>query len=60
MEHPMTSAIWTGANAASDIFLLVAAIVAGIEAIWLVMRETPEAALLPAALALVALGLLSL
>ena len=56
----MTSAIWTGANAASDILLLVAAIVAGIEAVWLVMRETPEAALLPAALALVAIGLLAL
>jgi len=56
----MNAVIWSGANTASDIFLLIAAIVAGIEAVWLVMRETPEAALLPAALALVALGLLAL
>ena len=56
----MNSVIWTGAQTASDIFLLIAAIVAGLAAIIAAVRAAPESALIPAALALVALGLLAL
>ena len=55
----MNAVIWQGATNASDIFLLVAAIVAGLNAVWLLVKQAPEAALLPAAVALVALGLLA-
>ena len=55
----MNAVIWSGASTASDIFFLVAAIVAGLNAIWLLAKQAPEAALLPAAVCLVALGLLA-
>lgn len=56
----MLSAIWTGALTASDIFLLCAAIVAGLAAALDVAGEAPQSALIPAAVALLALGLLAL
>lgn len=56
----MLGVIWSGAGNGSDVLLLAAAIVAGIDAIWLIVRAVPESALLPAAVALVALGLLAI
>ena len=55
----LTGVIWQGATNASDILLLVAAIVAVVEVVILVAKGAGEAALLPAAVALVALGLLA-
>ena len=55
----MNAVIWSGASTASDIFFLIAAIVAGLNAVWNVARRAPEGALLPTAVCLVALGLLA-
>ena len=52
------AAIWTGAATASDLFLLIGAIVAGIAAVVALLHD-PIVALLPAAVCLVALGLLA-
>lgn len=56
----MTGLIWSRAGNASDVFLLVAAIVAWLDALMVALRGAPEAALVPAAVALIALGLLAL
>jgi len=56
----MTSTIWQGAGNASDVFLLVAAIVAAVDAVLVALKRAPEAALLPVAVALIALGLLAI
>ncbi len=56
----MNATIWAGATNASDVFLLVAAIVAVIDAVLILLKGAPEAALLPVAVALVALGLLAI
>jgi hypothetical protein len=56
----MLAAVWTGATNASDIFLLIAAIVAGLATIIIALRPGPEAALVPAAICLIALGLLAI
>lgn len=56
----MNAVIWSGAQTASDIFFLIAAIVAGLATVIAAMRATPESALIPAAIALVSLGLLAL
>jgi hypothetical protein len=53
------AAIWAGAATASDLFLLIAAIVAGLAAIIALLRD-PVAALVPAAICLIALGLFAL
>jgi hypothetical protein len=55
----MLAVIWSGATNASDVFLLIAAIVATIDVVLVALKGAPEAALLPAAVALVALGLLA-
>jgi hypothetical protein len=55
----MIATIWSGAGNASDVFLLIAAVVAVIDAVVIALRGAPEAALLPVAVALVALGLLA-
>jgi hypothetical protein len=55
----MLALIWSGAGNASDVLLLVAAIVAGLEAIIHLTGPTPTLALLPAAVALIAVGLLA-
>lgn len=55
----MIGVIWTGAATASDVFLLVAAIVAAVDVVLVALKGVPEAALLPAAVAFVALGLLA-
>lgn len=55
----MLAVIWSGASNASDVFLLVAAIVAAVDAVLVALKGAPEAALLPAAVALIALGLLA-
>ena len=52
----MLSTIWAGATNASDALLLAAAVVAALEALLYLVRGTAEAALLPVAVALVALG----
>lgn len=54
----MNAVIWSGATNASDIFLLIAAIVAGLAAV-IAGLKVPESALVPAAIALIALGLLA-
>jgi hypothetical protein len=56
----MTGVIWSGAGTGSDIFFLVAAIVAAINVAWLMAKGAPEAALLPLAVAFVAVGLLAI
>jgi hypothetical protein len=56
----MLSVIWSGATNASDVLLLIAAVVAAIDAVAMVVRGAPEAALLPVAVALVAVGLLAI
>jgi hypothetical protein len=55
----MLTTIWTSSDA-SEILFLIAVIVAAVETALLIVRGTPEAALLPAALGVVALGLLAL
>ena len=57
----MLSAIWTGASNASDIFLLIAAIVAGIATVATLMTPPPNplGAMIPAAICLIALGILA-
>ena len=55
----MLAVIWSGATTASDVFLLVAAIVAGIDAVIQLAGDVPALALLPAAVCLIALGLLA-
>ena len=52
--------IWAGATNASDVLLLIAAVIAAVDAVVLAIRGAPEAALLPVAVGLVALGLLAL
>lgn len=56
----MNATIWSGATNAADIFFLIAAIVAGLAAVLAVVRQVPDSALVPAAVALVALGLLAI
>jgi hypothetical protein len=56
----MTAAIWVGAGTASDVLFLVAAVIAMIDVTWMLTKAAPEAALLPAAVVLIALGLLAL
>lgn len=56
----MIGAIWTGAATASDILFLVAAILAAVDALVVALKGAPESALFPAAVALIALGLLAL
>lgn len=56
----MYGAIWAGASSASDLFLLIAAIIAAVDAILYLVRQTPELALLPVSVGLIALGLLAL
>jgi hypothetical protein len=56
----MNAAIWTGALTASDIFLLIAAVLAAVDGLVLAVKGAPESSLLPAAVALIALGLLAL
>jgi len=55
----MISTVWSGAGNASDIFLLIAAIVAAVDAAVMLAKRAAEAALLPVAVAFVALGLLA-
>lgn len=55
----MTGAIWSGATNASDIFWLIGAIVAGIDAIIHVQKASYQIALLSAAVCVIALGLLA-
>lgn len=57
----MNAVIWSGATTASDLFLLIAAILAGLAALIVLLREprAGETALLPAAVCLIALGLLA-
>jgi hypothetical protein len=55
----MFGVIWSGASNASDVLLLVAAIVAAVDALLVALKGAPEAALLPVAVALLALGLLA-
>jgi hypothetical protein len=56
----MITTIWAGATNASDVFLLIAAVVAAVDATLMVVRGSAEVALLPVAVALIALGLLAL
>ena len=56
----MNAVIWSGATNAADLFFLIAAILAGIAAIMDLAKQVPEAAAYPAAICLVALGLLAL
>ena len=57
----MLSVIWSGAADASDVFYLVAAILAGIATILPLIRHSDaEATLFPAAICFIALGLLAL
>ena len=56
----MNAVIWSGAGNASDVCLLIAVVVAAIDAILYVVRGVPETALLPVAVGLVALGLLAI
>ena len=57
----MLNVIWSGANSASDIFLLAAAIVAAIAAVLAVVKaEDIGFALINAAVCLISLGLLAL
>lgn len=53
----MIAVVWSGATTASDIFLLVAVIVAAVAAV--LSKASVPAALLAAAVGLVALGLLA-
>lgn len=58
----MLSTIWTGANNASDIFLLVAVILAGIAALIRAvpsMPDHPSGILVAAAICFIGLGLLA-
>lgn len=55
----MIGVIWSGAGNATDIFLLIGAVLAALDAVLVALKGAPEAALLPAAVALVALGLLA-
>ena len=55
----MNAVIWSGASNASDVLLLIAAVVAAVSAVLLVVRGAAESALLPIAVALIALGLLA-
>ena len=56
----MTAVIWSGAQTASDVFLLAAAICAGLLAVLELVARDPVDALLPVAICLTALGLLAL
>ena len=56
----MLTTIWSGGADASDIFLLIAAIVAGVVAVVELAAQQWVNALLPVAVALIALGLLAL
>lgn len=56
----MLAVIWSGAGNASDVLMLVAAVLAALDAVLIALKGAPEAALLPAAVALIALGLLAL
>lgn len=56
----MQAVIWAGATNASDVFLLIAAIVAGLATITtLFVGRDAMASLIPAAICLIALGLLA-
>jgi len=55
----MIAVVWQGATTASDIFLLVATILAGIAAVIAITRQAIESALIPAAICFIALGLLA-
>ena len=54
----MTGVIWSNPNAAEVLFL-VGAVCAFLDSAWLCVKGSPEAALLPAAVLLIALGLLA-
>lgn len=56
----MQAVIWSGGATASDIFLLIAAIIAALAAVVALAQQAWVTALLPAAVALIALGLLAL
>ena len=56
----MITTIWSGATNASDTLLLIAAIVAAVDAVLLILKGAAETALLPVAVGLVALGLLAI
>ena len=56
----MISTIWSGAGTGSDVLLLIAAIVAALDCALLIVKGAPETSLLPASIALMALGLLAL
>jgi hypothetical protein len=56
----MLGIVWSGAGNASDVLLLVAAIVAGLDAILRIAGREPTLALLPAAVCLLALGMMAL
>lgn len=56
----MFGTIWAGAGNASDVLLLIAAVVAVVDAVMLAAKGAPEAALLPVAVALFALGMMAL
>jgi hypothetical protein len=57
----MVSVIWAGAGNAADIFFLIGAILAGLYGLFVLFgQRDPAAALIPAAICLVALGLLAL
>ena len=51
----MISAIWSSSDA-SEVLFLIAVIVAAVETALLIVRGSPEAALLPAALGVACLG----
>jgi len=55
----MLATIWSGAGSASDVFMLIAAVLAGLDAVLRIVNGELVLALLPAAVALVALGLLA-
>jgi hypothetical protein len=59
MEPMMLGAIWSGATNAADIFWLIAAVVAGIDAIIHVQNRNLQVALLSVAVCIIALGLLA-
>ena len=56
----MLNVIWSGGADASDIFFLVAAIVAFVYAVLVVLNRDIIDALVPVAICLVALGLLAI
>jgi hypothetical protein len=56
----MLGAIWSGAGTASDVCLLIGAVLAGLDALLVSFRGAPEAALLPVAVCLIAVGLLAM